>query len=257
MKKLIVSMVVVLGITAVNAAVVSDGSIFSDAFNGTALDTSKWTEYEPVGAHQFVEVNGGKLTLESRFTELDKIIKSSGFNIGSATEWAVEMKFSVLTDMVPGGTPISTSNRQSILIGGATVASNSTRDFAISLLEGSAADKFTLGWGADILSPISAVVLSPAATDLLRNTDYTLVIHHRSDNEIDFYLDGVNIATRGSLSLDKAESLFIGDWSGSTALRMTADYVKVGNPIPEPITLSLLGLGSLIVLRSRRAKTSI
>ena len=229
------SALILLATGTVCIAIDGDGSIISDEFNGTVLDTSKWTVYGTTGnVHAFVTVGEGKMMLESRFTELDKFIKSSGFNLGTATEWVVEMKFAVLSDMVPGSTPISTSNRQSILIGGATVASNLTKDFVISLLEGSTADKFTLGWGADILSPISAVVLSPAATDLSRNTDYTLVIHHRSDNEIDFYLDGVHIATRSSLTMDKAESLFIGDWSGSTALRMTADYIRVGNPVTGP-----------------------
>jgi len=236
MKMFIVLAVVVLGFGTAGAAVVSDGAIFSDEFSGSVLDTGKWTEEGTTGnPHAFVTVGEGKMTLESRFTELDKDIHSSGFSIGTATEWVVEIKFSILSDMVPGGTPISTSNRQSILIGGVAATGPAyTKDFVVSLLEGSAADKFTLGWGADVLSPISAVVLSPAATDLSRNTDYTLVLHHRTDNEVDIYLDGTIISTRSSLTAEKPGALFIGDWSGSTALRMTADYVRVGNPVTGP-----------------------
>lgn len=246
--------VVLLAVGLASAAVVSDGSIFDDEFNGTALDTSNWTQYGTTGnVHAFADVASGQLNLESRFTELDKYIGSSTLNFGSATEWAAQIKFLVMSDMVAGATPISITaygGREAVLIAGLNSSLNSAKDFYVSLVEGSSGDKFTLGWGG-FMAPISVVPLSVASTDLLRNTEYDLVIHHRTDNEIDFYLDGSLIATRSAFP-GIADRLGIGDFSGGTTVRLKADYVRVGMPVPEPVTLTLLGIGSLMALRRRR-----
>lgn len=251
-----------LSAASARAAVFSDGAYFNDEFDGTSLDTTKWTQGTPNQTHAFVEVGGGLVRIESRFQDLDAFIRSNPGQIsyGAATEWATEVRFQIhpLSASVQAdnqGLNSTTPEREAVLIGGLPVAS----DFYVTLREATDPNdpdtKFTLTWGA-YNAPSSAVPISPATIDLNRQQFYTLVLHHRPDDEVDVYLDGTLVATRTAFNQpdDQAAQLLLGDISGATAAIMDIDYVRVGTPVvPEPMSAGLLvAIGIGATLRRRR-----
>lgn len=171
-------------------AVSSDGAFFNDSFSGAAFDTTKWNPtLDPAtpDANHYINVEGsGTGRIVSSFGELDAFMRTQPgqLNRGTSTASVVELRFSV--GATAAGTDLSNSTpREAILIAGEVPT-----DFWVTLLNGSTAGTFSLGWGG-FGSPSSAVSpLDPengTTTDLDRGTFYTLALSKRTDNEVDIY----------------------------------------------------------------------
>ena len=226
------------GLVGSGATLASNGSVWQSEFK----DLSGWgTNYvgEPDGCiaspmADFCNVNSKWLGGDSgSYTE---IYTTAGFSYGALTEWATELRFRV--NAFSTGEPLSTQspNRQVGLLVGARSDSpgdswSPTVDCSLLLLQGSDHSRFSLGWGKmnDDVSPPSVV-----AADLSRGTYYTVVLHHKSNNDIDIYVDGVYAATRPAIfdgEICRADRYFIADSAQVPSVNLDIDCLKVGAAI--------------------------
>lgn len=215
----------------------SDGSFFTDFFDGSVLDPTKWS-ISTTGAWG-LRLSGGQLHWDSSATAEGYVYTNQAFTYSGAAEWALEIRFKVnpnshlLSLGPPTGNP-STSPRQVQLIAGSTNPANPgiTRDFSLSLLEHpNNAGSFSLGW-SNWLGLTDASFADPDgfATDLARGVFYTVVMHHRADGEIDIYIDGIHLARRTSFA-GTALSLVMADLSSGIGADVDVDYIRFGLPL--------------------------
>jgi len=215
----------------------SDGSFFTDFFDGSALDPTKWST-SLTGAWN-LGLSGGQLHWDSGAAAEGYFYTKQAFAYNGAAEWALEIRFKVNpnSDLLSLGPPTgnsSTSPRQVQLIAGSTNPANPgiTKDFSLSLLEHpSNSELFSLGW-SNWLGVTDASLADPNgfATDLARGVFYTVVLHHRADGEINIYIDGIHLATRTSFA-GTALSLVMADLSSGIGADVDLDYIRFGLPL--------------------------
>jgi len=216
----------------------SDGSVFKDVFDGVNFNLTKWNVVS-TGAG-ILEVASGNAHFQTRGApnDQDAYIVSKPVSYNGLTETAAEIRFKVDSSIFG---PLSdndthpTLNRQVQLLTGRNAGGAGNQEYAVSLLQTANASEFSLGWGCyfGVVNP--PVVLAPGAENLYRDTWYTLVLHHRNDGEIEFFLDGVSLGRRIAFA-GLAETLFVGDASGNVGAGLYVDYIRAGNPTTSCIS---------------------
>ncbi len=241
------------------AAVYSDGSIFLDQFDGTALDSSNWSS--SAESPSLITVADGKVNLDSVTGGGNFVMESiAALNYGALTEWASEIRFKI-TELGPlsQGLPTGDSGdlpREVILFGGNDGGSGwgTWEDFTFTLLEEADGDanEFTLGWRHR--TDATPEVL---AANVARDAWHRLTAYTRSDGQVEIWLDDSLVATKTSLG-GQPNLVRVRDASSSVATNLTIDYVAIGaattTPIPEPTSILLLGTGILGIVGFLRNK---
>lgn len=227
-------------------AITVDGSIFADDFNGTTLDTVKWS-----GAGGYINspstrsFDGASLTCYSTPVSYN-CIDSATLAFGST--WAEQIRFNV-----SGTLSSSNSLKQYSLL--ETWDSAYTGRVGVLLRagqDGTGADgaTYSLTWGTggtDVLATLS------------KGQFYTITANRKNDGNVDIYVDDTLTATRAVIGGTPA-ILRLGDgYTGADGAGGTVsfDYVKVGtfSMVPEPSSMTLLvsaGLGLLVCAWRRR-----
>ena len=243
--------------------VTSDGSIFSEDFDGSAVNPTRWTPQQS-GLTSQITVAGGRAHLESRdrsgpngeVLASDASLLSSLLDLDGQDEWAAEIRFRInRADAAQLSTGGSTP-REIHLLSGTNAAGNSVRDFSLTLLtHPSEPALFTLGWSSWI-GPTDASVLGYGVEEVSFDVYHDLVLHRGADGEFDMYFDGLWLASRSSLGGGLPERLLIGDISSLLGVNMDIDYVRVGSaivtPVPEPVAVSwVVVAGAVLLVRHR------
>ena len=155
-------------------------------------------------------------------------------------EWAYEVVFTVHdSTSASSDAGLSAPNRQVMLICGRDTITNTTAEDVGLFLTGSRSGNYNVAWSTERGIGTATDII----TGLVRGVSYTVSAHHKPDDSLDIYLDGVLRSTQISIGAVPPDRVGIGDFSGATAVRMDVDSFKIG--VPEPCSLTWWGLALL------------
>jgi len=233
MKRLISSLVVVLGVAAMADAAV----LFEDLFNGATLG-SAWGQQNPGSP---ATVSGGKLLLDTN----DQISTLPGFG-GDGTSWN-------FGDMVQGDGFII-----NLELEGLSFTGNRSVRFELNRFDGGVGvwRQFSAVKGATSHSPGNPdefTIFEPTDPEVGAANNYNVHIY---DDHTEYFVNGQflqNFNEVENINSNWFPRLFIGEQiSGASGTLDTFRVRDDKNVLPEPASLSLLLLGGLSVLRRRR-----
>ncbi len=229
-----------------------DGSVLSDEFNGTVLDTGTtgtWTTREVYGGT--LTVAGGLLTLYAPQSRGRADIASDAIPAveldfsASPSDWWGEVRFKMdgkLTT-VQGATGYNGVWRP--LAGNQFNARSVTKGFDLCVVQEGAETgaTFELAWhGPDVVD--STRVGATLVSGLNKGQFYIVQVHRKTDGNVDIYLDDTLIATKPLIAGVNPGMVYVGDWTTYAGTgTMVVDYVRLGGVVPEPGTLVLLATG--------------
>ena len=228
-----VGVLLALSMVTPAAAISVDGSVFEDQFDA-ALSSSLW--YLPYCTNN--TIHDSLVDIDNPGPDGNAQLISDLNNLGlpDPTEWGMESRFEV-----PAGAVINTSNpahSYAIWLGYTGTATWSQGGINLGFAQdasGESGSTYSLSWGG---------AADPVAIGLNKGTIYTTVAHRKSDGNVDIYLDDVLVATRPVFDDGggSTPTMFgMGDgYGGDTYGRAVYDYVKVGNIVPEPSSVTML-----------------
>ena len=235
--------VALLAASTAHGALRSDGAVLNDDFDGSSL-AAQWTEGGGWAGGGTLTVGGGFMSLVTEMEPTHLVDLTDDLSYGAVTDPAYEIRFKVQDGDLGGS-----SREYSLLVG------RSNAKFNLSLLneggyDGEVTSKFQLNWNGIAEGTGGAQAL----VTLDRDTFYTVMAAYDSvSSQYDIYLDGALIDTKAELNAGLAPRLRMGDTtSDAEADAFIVDFVRVGNLVPEPATLTLLGLGACACFFRRR-----
>ena len=245
-----VGVLLALSMVTPAAAISVDGSVFEDQFDA-ALSSSLW--YLPYCSSYTVHDSLLDIDNPDPGGSAQTVSLLSGMGIPDPDNYAVEVRF-----QVPTGAPMyvdGTTQNYGLWNG----FSESTNWWHAGVDLGFGHDgtgatgaTYNLIWGGpDLADPLAS---------LTKGTFYTVVAVQTPDDNVAVYLDDVLIATRTAVDWGGGnEALFftMGDGAGGSNYGQAQyDYVKVGDVVPEPGSMSMLiALGvSLLAYAWRRRR---
>ena len=220
------------------------GTFLTD--NGNGLDVSKWT-WNMRRAARIERDGGGTVLVQSHdgfpsggSGDDDVIVATRGGQLSaltSASQWGYEVAFSVNSQ--PVGSLSSATGSAGILIGKTESGANddpaAVRDVSVVVREGSNGLKFDLFHSTGLFLTAGGT-LTRLATDLDRDQEYVLGIHHVALDQVNYYLDGTFVGTLGSTNIAPPEVILLGDNSGLTHADLSFNSYKVGTTTGGPPT---------------------
>ncbi len=244
------------------APISEEPPVFADEFDGgPGFDFTKWTTITNGTTPTTFTVDSGLAKIvtsdHNGAPPTDAYLKSAKIDLSDADAWTVAVRFRVNTsnDVISMGPPTGAGPCRQVQLVTGIGEGGGVRDFAVSLLENPSDPLlFSLGWGNWWSSEDEDAValLDDDVVNLTQGRFYSLLLHHRPDGNVDFYLDDIFYGTRPGFG-GVPDYLLLGDLSSITGVNLDIDYVRVmAVPAPEPSTaiLMLMGLFGLLV-RSR------
>lgn len=220
-----------------------DGSVFSDEFIGTEVDTTKWSTTVAVGGT--ISVADGLITFNVPATYAKARVKSNVVPLdfsSSPNDWWGEMRFKMndhLSSTSPKLWQVFSASEHDL--------SDLRKGFDLRARQEGAADSttFELAWYGDGSLDYNRVAEN-LMSGLNKGQFYIAQVHRKTDGNVDIYLDDTLIATKPLIGAVNPGMLHIGA-STVQAISgvMVVDYVRLGQVIPEPGTLALLATGLL------------
>lgn len=220
-------------VTSANATLYCDGSVLDENFDSTPSGNgsvpSGWSVYKDSGGNSWGGVDNGTLYIDAfwdatySFCTVYHTTALSGLN----NDFAIQFDFTLGTRSFYNNWLVSAQDPAGS--GPATITLNNGTGDSVELT----------GFDGSVIATLP------------RETSYNLLLVLESGGAYSVYLDG-NPIDSGTGSFASLEELYFGNKSGHSQGQMTYDNVKVGDVVPEPTTLGLIGLGALGLLRRRR-----
>lgn len=254
----IVAAVFAVGVFATalaQATVVVGSDVFSEEFNGSAIDSGVW-ESVLVGAGS-ITVDGGsaRFRTASAVTPQDDAwittLSGNPFDFSSSpNEWGAEAKFTV------NALATTSSSRQYLLLNGLSTLTtsewtNQGFDLRLSPKDSTHFNLVWNGWDND-----GARVPITLGTGYAEGVSHIAKVHRKTDNTVDVYMDDAFVSNQPLIGGVNPAQLRIGDIARYITGDFVIDYVKVGEAVPEPasMVLTMTAIMGLLAYAWRKRK---
>lgn len=247
-KMLIAASIVGLSAATAIAAPVSDGSYFFEDFTGNTQQAGTSLGATSTGVASIVS-EAAYLASPTNAAGETAVARFQFAPISSSTEFVVEY------DLTPDANATARFG-----IGTFWNATDTVQPGIHMEINNSAAGDANSTWDARVLTSGAGSPGTYAAfTGFAVNVTHHVTIHFLGDGTADLYINGgTKLGNFALLNPTEDIAVFeIGDpfggmWNGYGSV--TIDNISVGNVVPEPSALGLLGLGAVTLLRRRTTR---